>query len=77
MLLQVKDGFMADFQTGLPSVRQIQGFIKEKKEIEVKLITNDVLAGKLAWQDQDCLCLRVAGQEMLIWRGAIVYVKLK
>lgn len=68
---------MAEFQTGLPSVRQIQGFIKDKTEIEVKLLTNDVLSGKLSWQDPDCLCLRAAGQETLIWRGAIAYIKLK
>jgi len=66
---------MAEFQTGLPSIRQVQGFIKDKKEIEVKLVTNDVLVGKLAWQDTDCLCLKVAGQQMIIWRQAIAYLK--
>ncbi len=77
MLLWGKDGFMAEFQTGLPSVRLIQGFIKDKKDIEVKLLTNDVLAGKLAWQDSDCLCLKISGQETLIWRASIAYIKLK
>jgi len=68
---------MAEFQTGLPSVRQMQGFIKDKRDIEVKLLTNDVLTGRLAWQDSDCLCLKTTGQEILIWRAAIAYVKLK
>ena len=68
---------MAEFQTGLPSVRRIQGFIKDKTEIEVKLLTNDVLTGKVAWQDSDCLCLKSTGQETLIWRGAIAYIKLR
>lgn len=68
---------MAEFQTGLPSVRQMQGFIKDKRDIEVKLLTNDVLTGRLAWQDPDCLCLKTTGQEILIWRAAIAYVKLK
>jgi host factor-I protein len=68
---------MAEFQTGSPSVRQIQGFIKDKKEVEAKLTTGDVIAGRVAWQDQDCLCFRVSGQDMIVWRASLVYIKLR
>jgi host factor-I protein len=68
---------MSEFQTGLPSVRQVQGFIKDKQDVELKLTTNDVLSGKISWQDQDCICLKVSGQQVLVWRGAIAYMKLR
>ncbi len=69
---------MAEFDTGIPSVRQIQGLIKEGKEVEVKLLTQDVLIGQLRWQDPDCLCLITQdGLPTLVWRQAIAYVKLQ
>ncbi len=69
---------MAEFETGLPSVRQIQGFIREGKEVELKLVTGDLLIGQLGWQDQDCVCLNtLEGVPMIIWRHAIAYMKLQ
>jgi host factor-I protein len=65
-----------DIQTGSPSIRQIQTLIREKKEVELKLMTDDLLVGKLFWQDSDCLCLLDQyDQPILIWRQAIVYLK--
>ncbi len=46
-----------DLETGLPSTRQIQTLIREDREVELKLITNDLLTGKLRWQDPHCICL--------------------
>ncbi len=67
---------MAEFDTGLPSVRQIQGLIKDGKEVEVKLLTQDSLIGQLLWQDSDCLCLSTQeGIRTIIWRHAIAYVQ--
>jgi host factor-I protein len=67
---------MAQFDTGLPSVRQIQGLIKDKREVQVKLITGELLAGKLLWQDSDCLCLAEReGRSTLVWRQAVAYLK--
>ncbi len=67
---------MAEFETGTPSVRQIQGFIKEGNEVEIKLLTQDVLVGQLRWQDQNCICISAPdGAPMLIWRQAIAYIK--
>ena len=60
---------MSDFDTSLPSTRQIQTYIQEKKEVEIKLITNDLYVGKVFWQDPNCICL--FGQydsPILIWR---------
>jgi host factor-I protein len=67
---------MAEFDTGLPSVRQIQYLIKEGKEVEVKLLTQDLMVGQLLWQDSDCICLITHdGARTLIWRNAIAYIK--
>jgi host factor-I protein len=68
----------AELETGLPSVRQIQTLIREEKEVELKLITNDLLTGKMRWQDQHCICLfDHYDQPTIIWRQAIVYMKPK
>lgn len=69
---------MAELETGLPSVRQIQNLIKDKQDVELKLITQDLLVGKIRWQDTDCLCLiDQYEQPTLVWRQAIVYLKPK
>ncbi|NES85347.1 MAG: RNA-binding protein hfq [Moorea sp. SIO2B7] len=69
---------MSEFDTGLPSVRQIQSFIKEKQEVELKLITDDLIMGKILWQDSECLCLKDHyDHSTLIWRQGIVYLKPK
>ncbi|ACK73494.1 conserved hypothetical protein [Gloeothece citriformis PCC 7424] len=69
---------MTDFNTGLPSVRAIQDFIKNKQEVELKLVTDDLLVGRIMWQDNDCLCLvDQYDQPTFIWRQALVYLKPK
>jgi host factor-I protein len=69
---------MAELDTGLPSIRQVQNLIKDKTEVEVKVITNDLLVGKVRWQDQNCLCLiDHYEQPTIVWRQAIVYIKPK
>ncbi len=68
---------MSQFNTGLPSVRQIQNFIKNKSYIEVGLMTNQVIEGKAIWQDSQSICLLDRNEEkILIWIQAIVYLKL-
>ncbi|MBW4618704.1 MAG: RNA-binding protein hfq [Cyanosarcina radialis HA8281-LM2] len=67
---------MAELDTGLPSIRQVQNLIKDKTEVEVKVITNDLLVGKVRWQDENCLCLLDHyEQPTIVWRQAIVYIK--
>ncbi len=69
---------MSDFDAGLPGVRQVQNYIKDKQEVELKLITDDLIVGKIIWQDADCLCLLDHyEQPTLIWRQALVYLKPK
>lgn len=69
---------MAELETGLPSVRQIQSFIKDKTDVELKLITQELLVGKIRWQDTDCLCLiDQYDQPTIVWRQAIAYLKPK
>ena len=65
-----------EFDTSLPSIRQVQNLIKDKNAVEVKLMTGDVLAGTIAWQDPHCILLADSnGQKTTIWRQAIAYMK--
>lgn len=69
---------MAEFETGFPSVRQVQNMIKDNQEVELKLLTDDLLVGKISWQDPNCLCLiDHYNQPTLVWRSAIAYIKPK
>jgi host factor-I protein len=72
----LKKLIMAEFDTGLPSVRQVQGFIKDGTEVELKLLTQDVVTGYLRWQDVNSLCISTLdGQSMIVSRHAIAYIK--
>ena len=69
---------MTEFDTSLPGIRQIQNYIKDKQEVELKLITDDLIVGKILWQDANSLCLvDHYNQQTLIWRQALVYLKPK
>ncbi|TVQ54551.1 MAG: RNA-binding protein hfq [Spirulina sp. DLM2.Bin59] len=67
---------MAEFETGFPSVRQIQRCVADKQGVEIKLLTGDIFLGTVLWQDPQCLCLADAnGEQILLWRQAIAYHK--
>jgi host factor-I protein len=67
-----------ELDTGLPSTRQIQDIIREATEIEMKLITGDLLSGKVRWQDPHCICiLDHYDQPTIVWRQSIVFIKPK
>ena len=64
------------FDTGLPSIRQVQNLIREKTNVEVKLMTGDTLTGAVSWQDTNAICVKgEAGENTILMRGAIAYVK--
>lgn len=68
----------SEFDTALPSIRQVQTLIKEAKIVELKLVTGDLLTGKIGWQDQNCLCLLDDNNTTTtVWRHAIAYLKPK
>ncbi len=67
-----------ELETELPSIRRVHTLIQEKREVEFKLITDDLLVGKIFWQDQYCICLvDHYDQQTIVWRQAIVYLKPK
>ncbi|WP_019504320.1 hypothetical protein [Pleurocapsa sp. PCC 7319] len=69
---------MTEFDTALPGVRQVQTYIKDKQEVELKLVTDDLVVGKIIWQDADSLCLMDHyNHPTIIWRQALVYLKPK
>lgn len=67
---------MSEFDTGLPSVRQVQTIIANKQDVELKLLTDDLLVGKVKWQDAACICIiDQYEQPTVVWRHAIAYIK--
>ncbi|MDB9372080.1 Hfq-related RNA-binding protein [Nodularia sphaerocarpa] len=67
-----------EFDTSLPSIRQLQELIKQKAVIELKLVTGDLLTGKVFWQDHNCVCIvDDRNQQTTIWKQAIAYYKSK
>lgn len=68
---------MSIFDPGLPSVRQIQSFIKIKQKVEISLINNITLTGTILWQDPNCLCLFNEEEDIktIVWFQAIIYLK--
>jgi host factor-I protein len=64
-----------ELETGLPSTRLLQTYLREKRTLEVKLVTGDTVTGVLSWQDPHCICIDVDGQLCLIWRSALAFVK--
>ena len=68
----------SDFDTALPSIVQIQTLIKQAIIVELKLLTGDLLTGKISWQDQNCLCvIDQSNNPITVWQHAIAYVKPK
>lgn len=66
----------AELETGLPSIRQMQNMIRETREVELKLVTGDLLSGKIRWQDSHCISITDQyDQDTIVWRQAIVYLK--
>ena len=67
-----------ELDTSIPSTRQLQTLVQDKQEVEIKLITNDLVVGKINWQDPHCICvLDHYDQPTIIWRQAIVFIKPK
>ncbi|MEH2304318.1 Hfq-related RNA-binding protein [Nostoc sp.] len=69
---------LTEFDTTLPSIRQVQNLIKQTTPVELKLLTQDVLIGKVVWQDPQCICIADENsQQITVWKQAIAYIKLK
>ncbi|CCQ51186.1 Hfq-related RNA-binding protein [Crocosphaera watsonii WH 8501] len=67
---------MTEFDTGLPSVRQVQKYIKEQQKIVIQLTTQETITGQVLWQDPQCICVSdQSEQSLLIWRQALIYIK--
>ena len=59
----------------LPSIRRIHGLIRDKSEVQIKLLTGDELRGKILWIDDQCICMDAAGHKVVIWQHAIAFIK--
>jgi host factor-I protein len=67
-----------EFDTTLPSIRQIQNWIKQKATIEFKLVTGDLITGRVFWQDINCVSIIDANNEQItVWKIAIAYMKIR
>jgi len=66
----------SEFDTNLPSLRQVQSMIKAQRRVEIKLTSGEVINGKVRWQDPHCIALiDDSNQQTLIWRQALAYIK--
>ncbi len=64
------------FDTSLPSTRQVQKCIKDKITVEFRLMTGDLIIGRIFWQDHNCICVFDGNNEQItVWRQAIAYMK--
>ncbi|MEH2299140.1 MAG: RNA chaperone Hfq [Nostoc sp.] len=69
---------LTEFDTALPSIRQVQTLIKQTKPVEFKLLTGDVVTGRVLWQDPYCICIADENsQQTTVWKQAIAYIKPK
>ncbi|WP_427158230.1 Hfq-related RNA-binding protein [Aliinostoc sp. HNIBRCY26] len=67
---------ITDFDTSLPSIRQVQTLIKNTGTVEFKVVTGDLLKGRILWQDPNCVCIvDENSQQIIIWKSAIAYLK--
>jgi host factor-I protein len=66
---------LGNLNTSLPSTRKMHSFIREKQEIQVKLLTGEVVTGRLLWLDEHCLMIESGDEKMMVWVNAIAYVK--
>jgi host factor-I protein len=67
---------MPELDVNLPSTRQIQGSVKDKIDVSIKLLTGDVFVGKIVWQDPDCFFFTDANNlKTLIYRHSIAYIQ--
>ena len=65
-----------EFDPTLPSIRQLQNWIKGKSTVELKLVTGDVITGTVFWQDVNCVCILDGNsQQTTVWKMAIAYMK--
>lgn len=62
-------------ETGLPSTRLLQTYLRDKRTVEAKLVTGDTIVGPLSWQDPNCICIDAEGEPVVIWRSALAYIK--
>jgi len=67
-----------ELNTSTPSIRRVHNMIKDKEEVEVKLVTGDSIKGTVKWIDTDCICVDVAspGQShtLVIWQHSIAFI---
>ncbi len=69
---------LTEFDTSLPSTRQVQNLIKQIIIVEFKLLTGDVVTGRVLWQDPQCICIADENsQQTTVWKQAIAYIKPK
>jgi host factor-I protein len=67
-----------EFDTSLPSIRQVQTLIKQAATVDLKLLTGDLLTGRILWQDPQCVCIvDENSQQTTIWKQALAYIKPK
>ncbi|QLE54866.1 RNA-binding protein hfq [Nostoc sp. TCL26-01] len=69
---------ITEFDTSLPSIRQVQNLIKQAVAVEFKLLTGDLITGRILWQDPNCVCIADENsRQITIAKQAIAYFLAK
>jgi host factor-I protein len=69
---------ITEFDTSLPSIRQVQNLIKQAATVEFKLLTGDVITGRILWQDPNSVCVADENsRQITISKPAIAYFQAK
>jgi len=64
-----------EFDTSLPSTRILQGFVKNKSAIELRLNDSSTLAGQMLWLDPYFFCMvDAAGKQILVDRASVATI---
>lgn len=58
-----------------PGIRLLQTYLREKTPLNVKLTTGDTIQGTIFWQDQDCICFKTGGADLMVWKQAIAFMQ--
>jgi len=65
-----------EFDISLPSIKQLQNWIKQTTTVEFKLLSGDLITGRVFWQDHNCVSILDGdGKQITVWKHAIAYMK--
>ncbi|BAC90971.1 Hfq-related RNA-binding protein [Gloeobacter violaceus] len=66
---------MSTLDLAVPSTRYLQKLIRDQSPVSIATRAGDAFNGVLRWQDGECLCLKTAEGEILLWRSGLTFIR--